>query len=116
MGRENHRCSIGCDKPSRAHPDRSYAVGTNLFTQPIDHGDDRVLDDTRGGRAVRSLSAHERQHLTAPIDYSPGDLCATNVDADGPVSYTHLDVYKRQGQGDAEELDRQEYRLSLIHI
>ena len=43
----------------------------------------RYLDTLRGGLDATGLFAIRRQHLEAQV----------------PVSYTHLDVYKRQGHG-----------------
>ena len=76
-------------------------------------------------RARRMSRDQRREQLlyTALRVFSDGGYNATSMDeiaaAAGAVSYTHLDVYKRQGKGlgtDLADVVAHEHALSLIHI
>ena len=55
---------------------------------------------------AKQLSAHSGEEVTAvllgdKVEPLAAELFARGADAVIPVSYTHLDVYKRQGRGGA---------------
>ena len=88
----------------------------------------KIIVDTYGGMGRHGGGAFSGKDCTK-VDRSAAYAArwvAKNVVAAGPVSYTHLDVYKRQGLpreqaagGEAEQPDadgRADPDLSLIHI
>ena len=57
--------------------------------------DGGVLDDIVGS-AADALVAADGLHVGHSLDFLEGLLGALSALGQGPVSYTHLDVYKRQ--------------------
>ena len=51
-------------------------------------------------------------HKHMEIRFSPPYLYDQRVDASGAVSYTHLDVYKRQGKDRRRFVEHQDTRLA----
>ena len=65
-----------------------------------------VENDTKESALVRSVKiSHGVQSLVARLKVTPafliakGGITSSTIGTDAPVSYTHLDVYKRQSCG-----------------
>ena len=54
----------------------------------------KILDEA--GHTLMTCDADTAVSLVYTNCYKPGDRVALEIDHPGPVSYTHLDVYKRQ--------------------
>ena len=66
-------------------------VSSNLIKMTCDDGEKMEFHLTKFARSNQSNCYNQR-----PIVFKGNHVSAGQVIADGPVSYTHLDVYKRQ--------------------
>ena len=84
--------------------------GSRVYLTLIERGEEVVL-------SIRNISQTE-------IDFDPNDLVerfvrgdkSRNSEGSGPVSYTHLDVYKRQTLDDAMKRLRQIAPLNAMRV
>ena len=73
----------------------SRGIGLGIAEQLAQKGFDLAINGVRDEAAVSDVLEHLRT-LGAEVIYCQGDIASAEARASMSVSYTHLDVYKRQ--------------------